>query len=102
MENGKCVFLRLLLRCLLSTRRLSGPPIGAASLAIVEIALHFPALHIELPPCATIEAAPVRLTLAGEWPAHLLVPATKQPVYPVSNRAPRRIVRYEIRFILND
>lgn len=68
----------------------------------VKVALHFPASQVELPPGATIETSPVGLTLAGKGPANLLVPAAKQPSYYAANRAPRRIVLYNVRVVFDD
>ena len=67
MENGKSVFCLLLCsapppdspRCEATERAEA----CAAWQAIIEVALHFPAPNIELPPRATIETSPVGLTL---------------------------------------
>jgi hypothetical protein len=66
------------------------------------VTLHFPVIQIKLTPRTAMETGPVCLALAGKWPTHFPVPAAKQPVKPVSNRAPRRIVLLEIDIILAD
>jgi len=71
-------------------------------LPIVKVALHFPASQIELSPGATIETSPVGLTLAGKGSTHFPVPTAEQPSYYAANRAPRRIVRYNVRVIFDD
>jgi hypothetical protein len=108
MENGKCVLLllppapascRLPFVPLPRRQFPKRPKVSTGWQAIIEAALHLPAPQIELPPRATIETGPVALTLAGKWPTHFPVPAAKQPGYPVSNSAPRRIALYNVRII---
>ena len=70
--------------------------------AIIEVALHFPALKMKLPPSATIETSPVGLTLIGKRPAHFPVPTAEQPGHPVCNSAPRRIALPGVCMIFDD
>ena len=76
--------------------------VSAAWHAIVKLALHFPTSQTELAAGTTIETATIGLTLTGKGPTHFLVPAAKQPCYPVCNAAPRRIALYVVRFVFDD
>ena len=60
--------------------------------SVKELTLHLPAPNIEPPACATVQARPVGLPLAGEGPTHFFVPTAKQPRHPVADPAPRRNV----------
>jgi hypothetical protein len=64
---------------------------------IIEIALHFPAAQIELPPRATIQTAAIRLTTIGERPAHFFVPTAEHASEPTANGCARSGVNLNIR-----
>lgn len=53
--------------------------------AVVEVTLHLPPPHIELPPRTAVDTGSVRLTVQRERPAQLLMPATEQFGEPACN-----------------